>query len=263
MCKWIGACFILASLNIHAKGFYINWGYNRDYWSESDIHVRQPSLGNNFVIKNVKAEDLAQWNEGGYIFDKNISTPQFNFRSGFFFDDHLGVEFSVDHTKYTSIIGQSALVQGTINNQAVDAIKVLDEKYFSYNLHNGANHIMLSAMWRQALDFIPLKNIFAIVKGGGGFMLPHAENTILGNRGSVGPKEVSNAVGLTHGWWQLAGWTYGAEVALRCDIYEDFFLEIADKEAYAKMDTVPIYAGRASQAVWMNEALFVLGYTFN
>ena len=102
-----------------------------------------------------------------------------------------------------------------------------------------------------------------LFKGGLGIVLPHAENTIMGNNSNVGPKTLSNAIGLTNGWWQLNGWTAGVEVGLRFVLLRPLFFDISDKIAYASLANVPVYMGRADQNLWMNEWMFDLGITIN
>ena len=55
--------------------WYFSWGYNKDYWAPSDIHVSQPDLDNDFTVHQVRATDYPQWNTSGLIFDKGIATP--------------------------------------------------------------------------------------------------------------------------------------------------------------------------------------------
>ena len=32
--------------------FYFSWGYNKAYYTNSNIYINQPALNNNFVFKN-------------------------------------------------------------------------------------------------------------------------------------------------------------------------------------------------------------------
>ena len=44
---------------IEEKNWYFSWGYSRQWYAPSDIHVTQPGLGNNFTVHQVKASDFA------------------------------------------------------------------------------------------------------------------------------------------------------------------------------------------------------------
>src|SRR5580704_4995020 len=94
--------------------WYFSWGYNKEFWVPSNIHVSQPSLGNDFTIYGVRGQDELQ--QAGDIFTPDPFGPQYNWRIGRFIDDArtFGVELNFDHTKYTTLIGQTANVTGTI-----------------------------------------------------------------------------------------------------------------------------------------------------
>jgi len=245
--------------------WYFSWGYNRDYWRPSDIHISQKALGNDFTIYNVRAEDFPQWNSG--VFNKELTEPQFNVRIGHFFDKERtwGLELNYDHTKYSTYIDQYARVSGTINGNYTDSIQLLTYDYFHYNLHNGANHVMLNLVKRIPILFESNENfsIAGIIKSGAGVMLPHSENKVLGNTNYVGSKEWGNLFGVKNGWWQLNGWTVGIEAGFRFVVWNPIYIEFTDKEAYASLINIPVYQGVADQVLWMNELILSLGYTLD
>jgi hypothetical protein len=262
--------FILLPSFAHAAGgseWYFSWGYNRDFYAPSDIHISQPSLGNDFTIHHVKALDYAQWNSGGGIGGNDLTVPQFNLRFGWFLEHQheWAVEFSLDHTKYSSTLNQTARVTGTINGQPVDQYSTLTPAFFNYRLHNGANPIMLSLVKRTPLvgAINQSGTLSLLLKAGAGIMLPHAESTIMGGDSDVGPKTFKNSVGISNGWWQLNGWVTGAEAAVRLVTVRPIFIELSDKVAYSHIWNVPVYQGRADQSIWMNEVLFAVGVTMN
>ena len=215
----------------------------------------------------MKALDYPQWYEGGGVFKNDPSVPQFNLRFGWFLETQheWAIEFSIDHTKYNTTINQTARVTGVINGQPVDQDTTLTSDFFNYRLHNGVNHIMFSLVNRKPLigDLNQNLSLSLLTKAGLGILLPHAESTIMGNQSDVGPKTTSNLVGRDSGWWQLNGWTAGAEVALRFVVFRPIYLEVADKVAYGRLYNVPVYQGRADQNLWLNAVLFAVGFTVN
>lgn len=245
--------------------WYFSWGYNRETWAPTDIHVSQPSIGNDFTIHNVKGHDEPGWTSG--IFNKGLFAPQFNIRVGRFIDeDHtLAIELSLDHTKYTSSIGQTTRVSGTVNGAPVDSDQVLTAKYFRYDLHNGANHLMVNVVKRWPLIGTTNESLSlaALGKAGMGLMVPHSDNTILGQNNDVGPKEFSNSFGTKHGWWQFDGWTTGIEAGLRLVLVKPIYLELTDKFAYSRLHDIPVYQGTADHSLWMNEVIMSLGFTYD
>jgi hypothetical protein len=243
--------------------WYLSWGTSKEYWSNSDIHVSQPTLGNDFTIFDVRGSDdgfgLAEMLRG------DLLGPQFNVRIGRFFNDsqRIGIEFSLEHSKYQSVIGQVAQVDGTVNGMPTNAPMVLTHQFFSEVLHNGANHVMISGVNRLPL-FGQVNETWsssALFKLGAGVMLPHTTDTVTGMTNNVGPKTLRNAIGLDHGWWQLNGWTAGGEAALRFVLHKPVYLELSDKLAYAQLINLPAFHGNLSQSLWMNEIVLSAGVT--
>lgn len=248
----------------HNKSWYVSWGYNKDYWTDSDIHISQPALNNDFTVYNVKASDYPGWNNG--LFNENIMSPQYNIRIGHFLNraHTWAIEISFDHTKYNSNLDQIARVAGTINGQPINQDKTLTSSYFYYALHNGANNLMLNFVRRKPMFSFhrALLRIVAIGKFGAGVMLPHPENTILGNANDVGPKAWPNFFGWRNGWWQMGGWTAGLEGGFQLVFHKTAYLELTNKEAYVSLSDIQVYDGRADQTMWLNETICSIGAMF-
>jgi hypothetical protein len=250
------------------KNWYFSWGYSRQYYKPSDIHVTQPGLGNNFTAHQVKATDFATNipETLDSLAKFNFFAPQENIRIGRFIDAEktFAVEFSLDHSKYNTNIGQTALVTGTKNNLPINQNMVLDKQSFDYALHNGLNHIMLNAVWLHHLYGPTQKpgDLESISRIGAGILLPHAVNTIDGNANQVGPKWVNSCCLSSNDWWQLNGWTVGVEVGVRYRLTQSVYLEATLKEAYGELRKVPVYQGTADQVIWMSEGVFSAGYLF-
>lgn len=252
------------------KNWYFSWGYSRQWYAPSDIHVSQPGLGNNFTVHQVQASDLATSIPDGIdsTLNLNFFNPQENIRIGKFMDPDktFAIEFSLDHSKYNSNLGQTARVTGTINNLPVDENRVLDAQTFDYVHHNGLNHIMLNAVWLNHLYGPKQKpgDLQLISRLGAGFLLPHSENTILGNTNQLGAKWgiSSTCCFASNDWWQLRGWTAGVELGVRYRVSESIYLEMTAKEAYGVLRNIPVYQGGADQEIWMTEGVLSLGYLY-
>ena len=244
--------------------WYFSWGYNAESWAPTDIHISQPSQRNNFTIHKVKGHDEPPWKLS--LFDADPFGPQSNIRIGRFIDEErtLAVEFNLDHTKYTSTLGQTAHVTGTIAGVPTDANTRLDDRFFSYKLHNGANFATINLLKRLPLigETNESLSVAGIAKVGVGLMVPHSENTVLGQNNDVGQKVLDNLIGLNRGWWQINGWTTGLEAGFRFVLAKPIYLELTDKIAYAHLGDVPVYQGRARHNLWMNELIFSLGITY-
>lgn len=98
----------------HNKGkFTIAWGGNRDYYSKSDITFKGNNY--NFTLDNVVAHDKPKgWNID-YITPGHMTTPQTNFKLGYFFNDHYSISAGEDHMKYVMTQNQTANMSGYID----------------------------------------------------------------------------------------------------------------------------------------------------
>lgn len=255
-----------SSLGNH-NNWYFSWGYSRQQYAPSDIHVSQPSLGNDFTVHQARATDFPTGFQDTVrdLFDLNFTSPQENVRIGKFLNPQqtFAIELSIDHSKYNTDLGQSAQVSGTIGNAPVNGSQVLTDQYFNYALHNGLNHIMVNAVWLHHLAG-PVKkpgDLELISRVGAGILLPHAENTIFGNQNQVGPK--NEKICCSSGdWWQINGWTAGVEVGVRYTVYKSIYLELTQKLAYGVLRSVPVYQGTADQSIWMSEQVLSTGFRF-
>ena len=101
--------------------FYISWGYNKEYYTLSNVTINQPALKNNFTFKNTLLVDNPGWDSG--IFNKALSIPQYNYRFGYFFDKNkdLAFEINFDHTKALFKDNQLIRMTGTYNGARVDS----------------------------------------------------------------------------------------------------------------------------------------------
>lgn len=250
------------------KNWYFSFGLSRQQYAPSDIHVSQPSLGNDFTVHQARATDFPGSPQEVFnsLIHMGLTDPQENIRVGKFMNPEktFAIEFSLDHSKYNTNINQTAHVSGTINNLPVDGNMVLDQNTFDYELHNGLNHLMFNAVWLQHLYGPKQKpgDWELISRVGAGILLPHAQNTVLGNENQVGPKTENICCFSSKDWWQINGWTAGVEVGLRYRLYTSMYLELTSKVAYGELRSVPVYQGTADQTIWMLEEVFSAGYLF-
>lgn len=251
--------------------WYASWGYSRQQYADSNIHVRQPGEGNDFVVHSAAASDYPTGlvHTIRSIFTLNVTAPQENIRIGRFIDEDrtFAIEFSLDHSKYNTNRGQVAHVTGTIAGEPYDGPMTLDDENFRYALHNGLNHVMLNGVWFHHLrDFTSGHqpgDLQLVSRLGAGLLIPHAENTVLGhdNSGEMGTKDREPCCG-KRDWWQVNGWTVGTEVGFRYAMTEHIYAEATQKFAYGKLHGVPVYHGTASQDIWMSEQVLSVGYLF-
>jgi hypothetical protein len=230
--------------------FYFSWGYNKEWYTKSNVRVNQPSLNNNYTLKNVTSHDNVGWDQG--IFNVPLSIPQYNYRVGYFFNKKKGLalEINFDHTKHILTDGQTARLVGVLGGRNVDtSVLFAKTNGFNYYLNNGANFLLFNIVkrwnWYESksqhfkLDFLG--------KVGIGPVIPHVENSFFGKANQDG--------------FQLGGWNIGVEGALKATFYERVFLEFSQKLDYARYSGLKVYEGKAAEAFGSYQLILSLGYT--
>jgi hypothetical protein len=250
------------------NNWYFSWGYSRQQYAPSDIHISQPGLGNDFTVHQAAASDFPSSPSDTVqsFFGLDFTNPQENVRVGKFMNPEktFAIEFSLDHSKYNTDFGQTVSVTGVQSGQPANQNLTLDKQNFTYALHNGLNHLMVNAVWLKHLAGPVQKpgDLQLISRAGAGILLPHADNTILGNENQVGPKNQNICCFASNDWWQINGWTAGVEVGVRYTIYKSIYLELTQKVAYGALRSVPVYQGTADQTIWMSEQVLSTGFLF-
>jgi hypothetical protein len=248
--------------------WYFSWGYSRQQYAPTDIHVSQPDIGSDFVVRNARASDFPSSPEDTLtsLFNLDLTNPQNNVRIGKFLnlEKTFAVELSIDHSKYNVDLGQTVTIDGTVKNVAYNKDVVLTADNFNYTLHNGLNHVMVNAVWLRHLRGPENQpgDLQLISRVGAGLLIPHADNTIFGNANEVGPKNTNVCCFSSTDWWQINGWTAGVEVGLRYRVYKALYVELTAKGAYGVLRGVPVYKGTADQVIWMSEQVLSTGFLF-
>lgn len=231
------------------KEFYFSWGYNKEWYTNSNVKIDQPALGNHYSFKNIRGNDHPGWNEG--LFTKAISIPQYNYRIGLFINKKKGiaVEINFDHTKFI-FADQQARVKGTLNNRAVDTVVSFRQPDFFYYLNNGANFLLFNivkrSQWYSSSD--EKVKIDFLAKAGLGPVIPHVDNKFFGYANDA--------------HFQLGGWNIGLEGAVRATFFKYVYLEYCNKIDYARYSNLKIYQGTAKHAFGTYEMILNLGITF-
>jgi len=206
-----------------AKGkLYFAFGYNKNYFSESDIHVFDESGDYNFTLYDMKAHDRPHFNE---LLSVAISIPQYGYRLGYWMPNgKWGVEIKFDHAKYVLNPHQTVRLRGTINEKFYDTDTLVDENFLLMEHTDGANFLMLNGMYRRDFYVSRHTRLAGVVKFGAGIVVPRSDVTLFGQR-----------------WnhcFHVAGQIAGAEVALRAEFFGFFFIEPSVKVAYANFNRV-------------------------
>jgi len=234
---------------------YFSWGYNKEWYTNSNVSVSQPSLGNSFTFTNVKGVDHPGW-ENEQFFTKALSIPQYNYRLGYFIDRDKGwgVEINFDHTKWLFPNNQMVHIKGKINNQPFegqvffsDSVAGSDSSSYHY-LNNGANFLLFNVVKRWHIWANKKQTIMVdgLGKLGIGPVIPHVQ-----------VKYFDQPQNDPH--FQLGGWNAGLEADLKVTFFQYVYLEYANKVDYARYTNLKIYQGTDKQAFGTYEMILNLG----
>ncbi len=230
------------------REFFVSWGYNGDQYSKSDLHFSQPALGNDFTLVGVQARDSKAWTD---LFNHALTVPQYNVRFGIFFNDRWGLEVALDHMKWIVRQDQTVRMTGTLDGEPVDEMITLTPDVLRYQLNNGANPIFINVIRRVRLAGEPGRTGYLafLAKAGGGFAVPHTENTLFGK-----PNE--------KGFQFFQGWDVDAVAAVRLHLFRPLYVEFEEKLVYARYFGVNIDRGTARHSLKASEFTFSFGLSF-
>ena len=141
------------------KGMYVQWGYNTEWYTKSNIHFKLAN-GDNFTLVKAKAHDKPDLDA---ILESpfEISIPQYNYRLGFYLNETKtkAVELNFDHIKYVVTDGQKVYVKGTINKTAVAGDSILNKENFLHLEHTDGGNLL-------HLNYVQLNNLATSKKMG-------------------------------------------------------------------------------------------------
>ncbi len=205
-------------------GMYLQWGYNKEWYTHSNIHVTM-SNGNNFILHNVSAKDKPDY-EAIYQAPTDISIPQYNYRIGFYLnkENTRSVELNFDHAKYVVTNFQKAHITGNINGVQVNGDSILDPASFLHIEHtDGANWLHLNyASQHEIMKNLKKtrKMVTLIWKAGAGINIPRTDFTWKGER-------LNND-------FHVAGYNISLEAGARYYFAKRWFLEGTGKSGYVR-----------------------------
>lgn len=136
-----------------AGTLFFYWGYNRSYYTNSDI--RFVGSDYDFKLKNVVAKDRpSPFSADLYFNPSTLTIPQYNARIGYYIKDKWAISLGVDHYKYVMQDQNHVLLNGYIGagvdtnwvGSYTDEPVVTDINQFHYENTNGVNFIRLELM---------------------------------------------------------------------------------------------------------------------
>jgi hypothetical protein len=227
------------------RTLYFQWGYNRDWYSESTIHFKNTTTDNyDFVFHNAKAHDSPSM-ERYWVLDR-LTIPQYDFAAGILLNDKhdLGLEISWDHLKYVVTDNQVIHVTGNIRGKYIDKDTLVTPDFVHLQHTNGNNYLLFNLVKRQRLWTSRYADISAIAKVGVGPLISYTISTVLGDHDS--------------GRFRFHGFVAATSLGVRINLFKYFFMQTDMQGAYVNYTTTELGAdhqGRATHyfysAQWM------------
>jgi hypothetical protein len=242
--------------------FFIYWGWNRSFYTKSDIKFKGDDY--NFTLDNVVAKDRqSAFSVDTYLNPANMTIPQTNFRMGYFLDDHWSITAGYDHMKYVMQQNQTVQISGEIRNSVTEYNHVFDdeqivlkEDFLMFEHTDGLNYINMEL--RRSDKVLDLQRhhagdiIINTIEGvGTGILFPRTNVTLLGNK--------------MNDEFHLAGYGMGAMAGLNITFWKVFFIQSEVKGGFINMPdirTTEFKSDRAKQHFFFLESNILFGFSF-
>jgi hypothetical protein len=202
---------------------YFSWGYNRETYSNSNIHFKNTNTANyDFILVNAGAHDKPGFTEGLQKFlSTDLTIPQYNFHVGCLFNNKrkLGIELSWDHLKYVVNDNVTMHVTGQINGNQIDKDTFVTPDFIHLQHTNGNNYLMLNLVKTHKLYKNKYVTFDLLGKVGAGPLVSYSISTILGDRND--------------GRFRIHGYVAGASLSTRISFLKYLFIQPSFQYAFA------------------------------
>jgi len=242
--------------------FFAYWGWNRDWYTNADLHFRGNDY--NFTLANAIGKDApTSLGFDPYLSPGRITIPQTNFRIGYFFKDNWSISLGLDHMKYVMQQDQVLKMNGFIQNSNTPYDGVynninmpLASDFLKFEHTDGLNYINVEIRRFDTilnLRRFHLPNIdLNITEGVGiGALLPKTNTTLLGNE--------------RYDEFHLAGYGASAFVGFNITFFEYFFIQTELKTGYINMPdirTTKFSSDRADENFLFLQSNILVGANF-
>jgi hypothetical protein len=246
-----------ADQHIRKGRMYIYWGWNWGWYSKSNINFAGDDY--DFTLKKVIANDRQSRFSSNYFNPMKLSTPQYNFRVGYYFNENWDISLGADHMKYVVQQNQTTEISGYIDDPeskyngtySNDNI-TLTEDFLTFEHTDGLNYLNTELRHTdQIFDFGKVK--VNLKEGVGvGIVIPRTNTMLL-------EKE-------RHDEFHLSGYGISGIVGLNATFYNKFFAQTEFKAGFMNLPdvrTTSSTADKASHSFFFYQLNIVFGGIFN
>lgn len=240
---------IPAALKPHSS-LYFSWGYNRDWYTRSDIRFKNTTTANyDFTFVQAHASDKPDFKDFWRF--NSWTIPQYDMTLGYLFHDkhNLGIEVSWNHLKYVVDDNQIIHVRGQINGRYLDKDTLVTPDFVHLQHTNGNNYLMVNLVKHYTLFERPHFKVSGVGKVGLGPMISYTISTVLGDH-QEGP-------------FHYHGMVVGTSLGVKADIFRYFFLQTDLQGAFADYTNTWLgqdRVGRATHTFGSLQAIWAFGF---
>ncbi len=244
----------LDTRNARQGRLYFYWGWNFSEYTRSDILFEGNDYA--FVLSDVKAFDRqSDFELDVYLNPGTITIPQYNFRIGYYINDHYDISFGIDHMKYVMQANQVVKISGNIatgdstydggyNNEYIK----LSPDFLKFEHTDGLNYVNFAIRRTDNLYMYKFIKVNLTEGIGAGFLLPKTNTTLLNFE--------------RYDDFHLSGFGLDAAVGLNLMFWDIFFVQSELKGGYINMPsirTTALETDKASQDFWFAQINIVFG----
>ena len=209
--------------------FFFFWGWNKEVYTNSDIHFS----GNNydFTLHNVVATDKqSKFDPNLYFGITNITIPQYNYRVGYYINDHYQISIGWDHMKYVMVNDQSSNIDGSIHvgSQYDGDYKnqdfIIAQNFLRFEHTDGLNYLNTEIRRSDMVWSNKFLQVNINEGIGAGVLYPRTNTTLLNN-----PR---------YDEFNIAGYGVAAVGSVQLSFFKHFFIQSEMKAGYINMPNI-------------------------
>lgn len=220
--------------------FYIYWGWNRGWYSKSDIAFTGSDY--DFELKKVFAKDKqTPFGFDPYFHPGKISIPQYNFRIGYFIKENWDISFGMDHMKYVVQGDQSVEISGAIEDPEsdyygyyTDDLIVLSTDFLLFEHTDGLNYVNIELRRFDKIAGLNKISLNLTEGVGMGLLVPRTNTTLLSKD--------------RYDEFHLAGFGFSSMIGVNVTFFDVIFLQTEFKGGYISMPDIRTTSSVSDQA---------------